>query len=101
MCVIHEVTWHEGETCEEYDSRSSGRNAEEQRAQEEASLAAIRELSKKCPGPKCVYDIEKNHGCDHMTCKLGNSRTDEEINYSWGDRFKMPLRILLDLSVQL
>jgi hypothetical protein len=79
MCIIHENTWHEGETCEEYDYRSSGRKAEEQSAQEAASLAAIRRLSKKCPGPECAFDIEKIDGCDHMTCKLGNDRTNEVI----------------------
>ena len=88
VCVIHD-TWHEGETCEEYEYRSSGRKERDQKAQEAASLQAIDELSKKCPGPNCVYSIElvftflktrdvltmsllcrKNDGCDHMTCKM-------------------------------
>ncbi|KAH7078787.1 hypothetical protein BKA63DRAFT_409323 [Paraphoma chrysanthemicola] len=68
ICIKHENVWHEGETCEEYDYRSSGQKERDQKAQEEASLAAIGKLSKKCPGPKCVYNIEKNDGCDHMTC---------------------------------
>jgi len=71
MCVIHENTWHEGETCAEYDYRSSGRQARDRKAQEAKSLAAISKLSKKCPGPNCVYNIEKNDGCDHMTCESG------------------------------
>jgi hypothetical protein len=70
VCILHEHTWHEGETCEDYDYRSSGRKERDQRAQEAASLAAIGKLSKKCPGPHCVYNIEKNDGCDHMTCKF-------------------------------
>jgi hypothetical protein len=70
MCITHKVAWHEGETCEEYDDRSSGRKAQEQSAQEAASLAAIQQLTKKCPGRSCVYNIEKNDGCDHMTCEL-------------------------------
>ncbi|KAH7402671.1 hypothetical protein BKA66DRAFT_449266 [Pyrenochaeta sp. MPI-SDFR-AT-0127] len=69
LCVIHEKTWHEGETCEEYEYRSSGRKGRDQRLQEEASLEAIRKLSKKCPGRECQFSIEKNDGCDHMTCK--------------------------------
>ncbi len=69
VCVIHENTWHEGETCEEYEYRASGQKERDQKAQEKASLKAIGKLSKKCPGPNCHYSIEKNDGCDHMTCK--------------------------------
>ncbi|KAH7061881.1 hypothetical protein BKA63DRAFT_372194, partial [Paraphoma chrysanthemicola] len=65
VCVSHETAMHDGETCDEYDRRCK---AQDQSAQEAASLATIRKLSKKCPGPKCVYSIEKNNGCDHMTC---------------------------------
>lgn len=70
VCTVHEDTWHEGETCEEYDYRTSGRKERDQKAQEEASLKAIGELTKKCPGRrgKCGWNIEKNDGCDHMTC---------------------------------
>jgi hypothetical protein len=70
VCIIHENTWHEDETCEEYDYRTSGRKERDQKAQEAASLAEIGKTSKKCPGPNCVYNIEKNDGCDHMTCRL-------------------------------
>lgn len=72
VCTVHEDTWHEGETCEEYDYRTSGRKERDQKAQEEASLKAIGELTKKCPGKrgKCGWNIEKNDGCDHMTCKF-------------------------------
>jgi hypothetical protein len=72
-CIVHENTWHKGETCEEYDYRTSGRKERDQKAQEAASLKAIGKLSKKCPGPNCVYNIEKNDGCDHMTCKSDDS----------------------------
>ncbi|KAL5383839.1 hypothetical protein DPSP01_005640 [Paraphaeosphaeria sporulosa] len=67
-CVTHDVNWHEGETCDEYTYRVSGAKEREQKAQEEASVAAISKLSKKCPGPDCAFNIEKNAGCDHMTC---------------------------------
>jgi hypothetical protein len=80
MCIIHEDAWHDGETCEEYDYRSSGRKAQDQSAEEAASLVAIRELSKKCPGPNCVYNIEKNNGCDHMTCKLEEQPNDRSTD---------------------
>lgn len=70
VCAIHENAWHEGETCENYDRRSLSRKAQENREQEAASLAAIRKMSKKCPGLDCNYYIEKNSGCDHMTCEF-------------------------------
>ncbi|ORY19712.1 hypothetical protein BCR34DRAFT_471454 [Clohesyomyces aquaticus] len=68
VCVIHEDTWHEGETCEEYDYRRSGKKERDQKLQEEASVKAIGELTKRCPGKRCNWPIEKNEGCDHMTC---------------------------------
>ncbi|KAF1964835.1 hypothetical protein BU23DRAFT_491512, partial [Bimuria novae-zelandiae CBS 107.79] len=67
-CTTHNVDWHEGETCDEYEYRTSGAKEREQKAQEEASIAAIYKLSKKCPGPDCAFNIQKNKGCDHMTC---------------------------------
>lgn len=41
--------------------------AAQRRQEEEASAAIIKKTSKECP--KCRSHIEKNHGCDHMTCK--------------------------------
>lgn len=68
-CTIHDVDWHENETCEEYTYRVSVAKERDQRAQEEASIAAIKTMSKKCPGMDCAFNIQKNAGCDHMTCK--------------------------------
>ncbi|KAF2807483.1 uncharacterized protein BDZ99DRAFT_523095 [Mytilinidion resinicola] len=70
VCTVHEGVWHEGETCEEYDYRTSGRKEKDQKAQEEASAAEIAKITKKCPGKRgnCGWNIEKNDGCDHMTC---------------------------------
>ncbi|KAA8615084.1 IBR domain containing protein [Pyrenophora tritici-repentis] len=87
-CTVHENTWHEGETCEEYEYRTSGRKEREQRAQEEASLKAIGKLTKKCPGPGCTWNIQKNHGCDHMTCKFTERRKRCLANLL---RFQMPI----------
>jgi hypothetical protein len=86
MCIIHEDIWHEGETCEEYDYRSSGRRAQEQRSQEAASLAAISKSAKKCPGLNCAYYIEKNNGCDHMTCKSGEQPNERSTDGVTGSR---------------
>ena len=64
-CVVHEKPWHEGETCLEYDYRT-GKNG----GGEEMSVSAITKTTKRCPGAGCGAPIEKNKGCDHMTCKL-------------------------------
>ncbi|KAI9775392.1 MAG: hypothetical protein M1839_001247 [Geoglossum umbratile] len=40
-----------------------------QRAEEQASEREIRGISKKCPGKRCTWRIQKNDGCDHMTCR--------------------------------
>ncbi|KAF1992720.1 hypothetical protein P154DRAFT_596343 [Amniculicola lignicola CBS 123094] len=66
MCVIHEDTWHEGETCEQYDARLN--EARVNREQEKASETVIQNTTKKCPNKACGVDIKKNNGCDHMTC---------------------------------
>ena len=58
-CFTHKCCWHDGMTCEEYDMpRVNG--------QQHASQRWIHEHTKKCP--KCYSHIEKNEGCDHMTC---------------------------------
>lgn len=69
MCTAHTpvIPFHENETCAEYDKRT-----EAEQAQEEASVALLKEKAQKCPG--CGSQIEKTTGCDHMTCKtLENS----------------------------
>ncbi|KAF2656696.1 hypothetical protein K491DRAFT_578106, partial [Lophiostoma macrostomum CBS 122681] len=60
-CVVHQVPWHKGETCAEYDYRYV-----EQKAEDDASKKLIKGLAKQCPG--CQSNIEKRDGCDHMTC---------------------------------
>lgn len=61
-CFTHRCEWHENRTCSQYD-----RDAEER---EEVALLQSLENGrgiKRCP--KCGEGIEKNEGCDHMTCK--------------------------------
>jgi hypothetical protein len=38
-------------------------------ADEEASLRTVQLTTKTCPGQGCNWNIEKNNGCAHMTCK--------------------------------
>jgi len=66
QCLRHEAPWHEGETCREYDYRVSGRKKKDE---EERSRQTIQRISKQCPGARCGARIQKNQGCDHMTCR--------------------------------
>jgi hypothetical protein len=83
-CVTHDVDWHEGETCDEFTYRVSRASEMEQKAREDASIAAVNESSKKCPGPGCAFSIQKNEGCDHMTCKFCDTvcrEGDSNVNF--------------------
>jgi hypothetical protein len=64
-CFIHKMPWHQGQTCAEYDFLR-----QERMQQEAASEKLIAQTTKKCPNPNCGHGIEKEGGCDHMTCKL-------------------------------
>lgn len=65
-CVVHNVPWHEGLTCREYDY---SKNPRLKKKEEQASERAVKELTKRCPGKGCNAPIERNGGCDHMTCR--------------------------------
>jgi IBR domain, a half RING-finger domain len=58
---------------QEEEANRKAREAQEllarQRAEERASEREILGISKKCPGRRCSWRIQKNDGCDHMTCK--------------------------------
>ena len=63
MCFTHEMPWHDGLTCDEYES---------QRDHGDPSFAETREWirtnTKDCPG--CQVGIQKGEACFHMTCKV-------------------------------
>ena len=82
-CVVHDLPWHPGLTCGQFDEllRREERRAQERQASgerrqalllqrardDEASREEVRNRTKPCP--KCHFDIEKHGGCDHMHCK--------------------------------
>jgi hypothetical protein len=68
MCTTHNEAFHAGETCEAYDKRKSCKR----KVEDDASIEKIRSTTKQCPGDSCGVCIEKNDGCDHMTCKWCN-----------------------------
>ncbi|UPX13726.1 uncharacterized protein EKO05_0004225 [Ascochyta rabiei] len=69
FCLVHEGTYHDDETCEAYEYRTSRQEERDERKRdEEASEEAVGKLTKKCPKETCGSPIEKNGGCNHMTC---------------------------------
>lgn len=69
MCFTHQREWHAGQTCKEFDEAADRVTGDARRAKEDAASAAhIQTSTKTCPGPGCAAPIEKNDGCDHMTC---------------------------------
>lgn len=61
-CVLHNVPWHSGESCEEYDRRNRRR-----RKDDKASEDMIKSTTKLCP--ECKQPVHKWTGCNHITCK--------------------------------
>ncbi|KIM22909.1 hypothetical protein M408DRAFT_78334, partial [Serendipita vermifera MAFF 305830] len=62
QCFRHQVLWHEGFTCAQWD--------EHQRVtvvQQEMSDEWIQANTKPCP--RCSSRLEKAEGCDHFTCR--------------------------------
>ncbi|UJR11131.1 hypothetical protein I4U23_015312 [Adineta vaga] len=59
-CAQHRVRWHSDMTCSEYDEKLKSDR------EEQDNQSWIRDHTKKCP--KCDSSIEKNKGCNHMTC---------------------------------
>jgi hypothetical protein len=56
------VEWHKDMTCKEY--KISATTSED----DEKFMAFVKgKKFKQCP--KCKFWVEKNEGCDHMTCK--------------------------------
>jgi hypothetical protein len=68
LCTTHNMPMHDGITCEQYDEEKRIKDGGI-KAEEEASIKKIRKISKKCPGVDCGINMQKNEGCDHMTCK--------------------------------
>ncbi|CAE6464890.1 unnamed protein product [Rhizoctonia solani] len=63
-CFTHNVPWHTGLTCSQYATQHANRERENR-----ASEAYISLHAKQCPNSRCGRRIEKNDGCDHMTCR--------------------------------
>jgi len=62
MCFRHRGPWHAGLTCLDYAANQGDPNSR-------GTREWIERNSKACPNQGCGVPIEKNLGCDHMTCK--------------------------------
>lgn len=68
QCVRHEIAWHAGESCAQYEYRTSGRQQ-----QDHDSEQTIGRTTQRCPNERCGVRVEKKMGCDHMTCEFCSS----------------------------
>ncbi len=78
VCTVHNIEFHYGQTCADYDGMQR-----QQTREDVASVEWMEMNAKRCPGPNCSIPIEKKDGCDHMTCKstcnrMVNSLTDSQ-----------------------
>lgn len=69
LCVRHKIKWHAGETCAQYEYRTSGRRREDADSED-----VIGRTTQQCPNERCGARVQKSVGCDHMTCKFARQR---------------------------
>lgn len=71
-CLVCDVAFHEGQTCEEYAAQRRAEGEASQRRQDEnrKSQKFMAKETKPCTG--CRASILKNGGCNHMTCERSN-----------------------------
>jgi hypothetical protein len=62
-CRVCRTRWHHSMTCDEFRQQRSYSETEQQ------SMDLIQRTTKACP--RCQNSIEKNRGCQHMTCRCG------------------------------
>ncbi|KAF1918297.1 hypothetical protein BDU57DRAFT_537869 [Ampelomyces quisqualis] len=68
-CIRHEVPFHYGESCDEYDVRKRWESIP-MTEEDKACKAFVEATSMVCPG--CKARVHKSSGCNHMTCKCGH-----------------------------
>lgn len=68
-CFPHGTVWHEGRTCAEFDEDLKKTERGRVWIEAKQSETWIRGNTKICPGKGCSRPIQKNDGCDHMTCR--------------------------------
>ncbi|KIW01300.1 uncharacterized protein PV09_07338 [Verruconis gallopava] len=64
MCFTHQLPWHEGLSCEQFNNQREHGDPDYADTQE-----YIRANTKTCPGANCGMNVLKDGGCFHMTCR--------------------------------
>lgn len=62
MCFAHNIKWHEGDTCAEFQAKKDVDKTEQ------ASQLHLKKTTKTCPNVTCGARVMKISGCDHITC---------------------------------
>jgi hypothetical protein len=78
MCFKHQVPWHAGLSCIQYDKRMA--HGED----EEKTEVWKKQHTKACPGANCAKPLVKGEGCFHMTCYQCNHEFCWECLADWG-----------------
>ncbi|KAK3316225.1 hypothetical protein B0H66DRAFT_560739 [Apodospora peruviana] len=68
MCFRHQVPWHRGQSCAEYEAAGWGQmGGGGGNPEMEATQEWLRTHTKQC---RCGARVEKEGGCFHMTCRV-------------------------------
>lgn len=67
-CFTHDAIWHEGKTCTQYTTELKEAPTKKT-AESKKSEDWISSNTKICPKRGCKKPIQKESGCDHMTCR--------------------------------
>jgi len=72
-CTACQVKWHQGLFCEQYKENLRRERIQNEEAKRDLEYNDWRQQKgdKVKPCPACRQHVEKNHGCNHMTCLCG------------------------------
>ncbi|XP_077240898.1 E3 ubiquitin-protein ligase RSL1-like [Tasmannia lanceolata] len=66
FCAQCKVAWHSGVECEEFQSLNR-----DERGRDDLIVMELAKSSKWKRCPRCRFYVEKNEGCQHITCRCG------------------------------
>ncbi|KAI9692736.1 MAG: hypothetical protein M1820_009408 [Bogoriella megaspora] len=92
-CFHHQIPWHNGLTCTQYDYRQkherakNGITEEDMEKQDEEALKLMQKQETRiCP--YCGHGVQKTYGCDNMNCKSSLAIL-ENIGSICGEQFNL------------